>query len=114
LKSFNWEEKESKVKPVLPAWRKEESEPPKKPYNFYAKDIVTRIENGKEDFTSTYVSKLYTDVANRLNNLKSDQSTSETLAGENLRSLAHRPKLKPRRKQNFKKIPNQQDKNQTK
>jgi len=110
MKSFNWDEKESKVQPVLPHWRKENLEQPKEPFNFYAKEITSRIENEKEDFSSAYVTKLYTDVKTRLKNVKSNGAeTGKSEGEEDLRSFAVRPKLKPRRKPIKKKNPTETD-----
>ncbi len=57
IKKIDWSkrEKESKVKPAYPDWRKKGEKPPVNTKNFYCKDLCTRVVEGKEQISSSSV-----------------------------------------------------------
>jgi len=68
--------------------------------SFYAKSIVTKIEGGEEDFTSSLVNKLYNDVKNRL---ESKMPVDSGNKNPEVNTFAVRPKRKATRKSKYKK-----------
>lgn len=52
VKQIDWSSKSSRVKEVLPKWRKESGEPPAVKTNRYASDLVRKLEKGKVKITS--------------------------------------------------------------
>lgn len=59
IKNIDWKNRESKVNYMQPKWRKENQEPPTEAFNFYAKIITKRIEEGKEKFQASSVISEY-------------------------------------------------------
>jgi len=65
IKIFDWENYTSKVKLILPKWRRENLPPPTQLHNRYATDIVERITAGKESFRPEQVRKDFLDFVNK-------------------------------------------------
>jgi len=55
VKKFDWERFVTKVKAILPKWRRENSDPPQSLYNPYANDIIERIRSNREKFDTATV-----------------------------------------------------------
>jgi len=76
IKIFDWETFASKVRLILPKWRKEDLPPPALLPNRHAKQIMDRIAFGKESFKPEDVRRDYLDFINKGKTASSSNSSS--------------------------------------
>ena len=89
LKVINWEEKQCKISTHQPRWRDGENAiPPQSAFNNYAKNIIARINNDRENFEGAAVMNSYEDFIN--NGIKSSQRMQRNVQNDNLNAASSR------------------------
>jgi hypothetical protein len=109
VKSIDWTTRTGKVRHLIPKWRKDCKPPPIEPFNFYAKKIEIRINEGKESFKGEIVQQKFKDFVTKaeesISNLKAKHNkkkhgndSSNNVKGIPDISSSNRPSLSAKRR----------------
>jgi len=100
IKTFDWSRVKSKIKHIVPKWRRDDQPPPVEPFNYYANDIVKRIEEGEENFDGNAVASKYNEMKVKVNEAVEKLKTQPPNKDSGIPKFTERPRIKPTRKRN--------------